>query len=85
MFSAAGKFLHHVLPGVVRPMRVLWNQFIGFIFLVLATFVGMATWRRSSAGEESLVLVVGGFAFAAFLAWFAISSFWRARKISRQQ
>ena len=30
------KFLGHVMPGIIRPLRVLWNEIIGFIFLVLA-------------------------------------------------
>ena len=83
MFALAGKFLHHILPGIVRPARILWNQFIGFIFLVLAGFVGLATWRRAAADSESPVMMVAGFGFAVFLASFGISSFWRARKISR--
>ena len=81
MFSTAGKFLHHVLPGVARPVRALWNQFIGFIFFVLATLMGFTTWRRT--GTDGLLLLVGGYAFTAFLAWFAITSFLRARRISR--
>jgi uncharacterized membrane protein len=83
MFTLAGKFLHHILPGVARPVRILWNQFIGFIFLVLAVFVGLATWRRAAADTESPLMMVAGLAFAVFLAAFGISSFWRARKISR--
>ena len=40
MFTLAGKFLHHILPAVARPVRVLWNQFIGFMFLVIAGIRG---------------------------------------------
>lgn len=36
VLSMAGKFLSHVLPAILRPLRVLWNQVIGFVFLVFA-------------------------------------------------
>ena len=83
MFTVAGKFVRHVLPGIVRPVRVLWNQLIGFIFLVLAAFVAMATWQRAARDDTAVLMAVTGFGFAAFLAFFGITSFWRARKISR--
>ncbi|MGA2186056.1 MAG: hypothetical protein ABSH47_23825 [Bryobacteraceae bacterium] len=83
MFALAGKFLHHILPGIVRPVRVLWNQFIGFIFFVLAGFVALATWRRAASDSQTLPMLVAGFGFAVFLASFGIASLWRARKISR--
>jgi hypothetical protein len=83
MFALAGKFLHHILPGIVRPVRILWNQFIGFIFLVLAGFVALSTWQRTASDSQALPMMVAGFGFAVFLAMFGISSLWRARKISR--
>ncbi len=30
------KFLKHVVPGVMKPMQIVWNQVIGFFFIVLA-------------------------------------------------
>lgn len=36
MLSTAKRFLGHVVPGVIRPIHILWNQVIGFFFLVLA-------------------------------------------------
>ena len=30
------RFLGHVLPGIIRPMHALWNEVIGFVFIVLA-------------------------------------------------
>ena len=39
MFKLAGKFLHHILPGVVRPLHVLWNQVIGFFFLAAGLYL----------------------------------------------
>jgi hypothetical protein len=83
MFALAGKFLHHILPAIVRPIRVLWNQLVGFIFLVMAAFVAMGTWRRAASDTQTLPIMVAGFGFAVFLASFGIASLWRARKISR--
>jgi hypothetical protein len=80
------EFLRHILPGVMRPMRVLWNEIIGFIFLVLATIIGFSTWRRAeqfSGDARGLFFLIGGVAFVLLLAWFGITSFLRARKISR--
>ena len=79
-------FLKHVVPGVIKPLMVLWNEIIGFIFIVLAVFVGMATYRRMQnfTGDTGGVLIlIGSFAFAAVLAMYGISSFRKARKISR--
>jgi len=83
MFATTGKFVRHVLPGIVRPMRVLWNQLIGFLFLVLAGFMALATWRHLDDPDQNPLMMAAGFAFAAFLAFFGITSFLRARKVSR--
>jgi hypothetical protein len=82
MFSLAGKFLRHILPGIVRPLRVLWNQLIGFLFLLLAIAVGAGAMRRGSGGQQPALQIVG-LAFALFLAFFGVTSFLKARKISR--
>lgn len=83
MFSAAGKFVRHVVPGVVRPLHVLWNEVIGFIFFVLAVFVLVGTVRRTANDPQGFWLLVLGVAFGLVLAGFGLSSFLRARKISR--
>src|ERR1051326_1491944 len=36
MVKLAKQFLGHVIPGVIRPLRILWNEVIGFLFLVFA-------------------------------------------------
>jgi hypothetical protein len=83
MFSLAGKFLRHVLPGLVRPLHVLWNEIIGFIFLVLAAFILFSTVRRPHDNPGSFSIMLLGIAFGLMLVWFGVSSFRRARKISR--
>lgn len=84
--SKFGLFLEHIVPGVMRPMRVLWNEIIGFVFVVLAvaTMPGLIRSVReidAPQGGIGRVAIAGG--FAAMLLFFGISSFLRARKISR--
>jgi len=79
MFSMAKKFIGHVIPGVIRPIHILWNQVIGFIFIVLAVVFGFRVFR----GNEPVGLQVVGALFVILIAWFGISSFWKARKISK--
>jgi hypothetical protein len=80
------RFVEHVVPGVVRPLRVLWNQMIGFVFLVMgsAAIPSMVRNVRSYSGDaESLFRILLTGVFAALMAYFAVTSFLRARKISR--
>jgi hypothetical protein len=84
--SKLGLFISHVVPGVMRPMRVLWNEIIGFIFIVLAVSMTPSLIRairemETSRGSPGRVAIA--VAFAAMLLYFGISSFLRARKISR--
>ncbi len=79
MFSMAKKFLGHVIPGVIRPIHILWNQVIGFIFIVLAIVFGFRVVR----GKEPFGLQLVGSLFVLLMVWFGVSSFWKARKISK--
>ncbi len=84
--SKLGRFVEHVVPGVMRPLRVLWNEVIGFVFLCLAAWAVPSAIRnvRSLHTDESgigrVLLSVG---FFGLMAYFGISSFLRARRISR--
>ena len=84
--SVTRKFLQHVVPGVVKPMRVLWNQIIGFIFLVLTIGTVPTLIREYQAfqgtGEGFLRLGMTG-GFAALMIYFATTSFLRARRLSK--
>jgi hypothetical protein len=79
MFAKAKMFLGHVIPGVIRPIHILWNQVIGFVFFVLAIVFGYRVIR----GKEPVGLQVVGGLFVLLIAWFGISSFLKARKISK--
>ena len=84
--SKLGLFITHVVPGVTRPLRVLWNEIIGFVFLCLAAWAVPSAIRaiRSLETEQgSMGRVVLSFIFLILMASFGIASFLRARKISR--
>jgi hypothetical protein len=84
-------FVKHVVPAVIKPARTLWNEVIGFVFGVLAIIFGFRTGRLFLDYQASAPESQGGailrFAVAAFatllMAYFALSSFLRARKIAR--
>jgi hypothetical protein len=79
MFSTAKKFLAHVVPEVIRPIHIMWNQAIGFVFIVLAVVFGFRVLR----GKEGPGIQLVGALFVILIAWFGISSFLKARKISK--
>jgi hypothetical protein len=82
MLKLARKFFHHVLPGVVRPLHVLWNQVIGFFFLALAC-IPVPSAMRDIRQQENYPRLALSVPFILIMAAFGISSFMRARKISR--
>jgi hypothetical protein len=85
LFSAVKQFLKHVVPAVIKPLRVLWNEIIAFIFMVLGVMMGFSTWRNFNDGQSagSPVLLLAGGGFSLMLLYFGLSSFLRARRISR--
>jgi hypothetical protein len=82
MLSKAKKLWDHVLPGIVRPIHILWNQVIGFFFIVLAVLPVPSAIRNlgKDGSGAHLALTIP---FVLIMGWFGISSFWRARKISK--
>jgi hypothetical protein len=82
MLSTAKKFLGHVVPGIIKPVHILWNQVIGFLFLVLAIWpIPSAIRRFGEPGNGAFFALT--IPFVLLMGWFGISSFWRARKISK--
>jgi hypothetical protein len=80
------RFMGHVVPNVIRPLRVLWNQLMGFIFLVLAAGATPSAVRnvRQFQGDFESSLRVGlAFIFMALMLYFGITSLLRARRITR--
>jgi hypothetical protein len=85
------EFLKHVIPAILKPARTLWNEVIGFLFLSFAVIFGVKTVRYAmdymNAGPtggtgELIRLAMAGFC-TFVMAWYGISSFLRARRISR--
>ena len=84
--SKLGRFVEHIVPGVVRPLRVLWNEIIGFVFLCLAAWAvpsAIRNVRGLQTEHGSMGRVVLSLAFFGLMTYFGISSFLRARRISR--
>jgi hypothetical protein len=80
------RFLGHVLPGIIRPMHALWNEVIGFIFIVLAIWAAPSAWRNVrlvDGNSDTLFRAVISVGFALLMAYFGVSSFLKARKITR--
>lgn len=88
MFSLFAQLVRHLLPGVVRPMRVLWNEVIGFLFLSIAFIVAVnlwRIWRHFNGSPDDVFKLILTSIFGLMMMFFGVSSFWRARRIGRQQ
>ena len=80
------KFLKHVVPGVMKPMQIVWNQVIGFFFIVLAVRTVpslIRAWREFDGEGKDFFRLGLTLAFGLIMAGYGIFSFLRARKISR--
>jgi hypothetical protein len=81
-----GRFMGHVVPGVIRPLRILWNQLIGFLFLLLAagaTPSAVHNAKQFQGDFESSLRVALTFIFVGLMLYFGITSLLRARRITR--
>ena len=76
------QFFRHVIPAILRPLRILWNEVIAFLFFVLALFGGFRAYKEAQA-DASPVTVVIPLLWTAVMGFFAVTSFLKARKIGR--
>jgi hypothetical protein len=86
MFRVVRQFCGHVLPGVVRPLRILWNEVIGFLFLAIAggfTPAVFRSYRNMERPGGSPLPFFGVLLFVLILFCYGVGSFRRARKIGR--
>lgn len=87
MFKLAQTFYQSVMPGVIKPLHVLWNEVIGFLFVMLAVLTVPTGWRYFRALDDDpknffrLALTA---VFVLTMAGFGISSFLKARRIRRK-
>ena len=86
MFALGRKLIAHIVPGVVRPIRILWNEVIGFFFLVLGLIAlpkAFQAWRSFDGEPQTIFRLLLTGIFMLTMITFGIGSFRRARKISR--
>jgi hypothetical protein len=74
-------FVKHLLPAVWKPVHTLWNEVISFLFLCMAAILAFRLIHAIRRGEQFPAILVGF--GAALCAWYGITSYLRARKISR--
>jgi hypothetical protein len=85
------EFVKHVVPAILKPATTLWNEMIGFVFMCLAVMFGFRAVRLyldfSRGTAETAGTDLGRFLLATFctllMLYFGVTSFLRARKISR--
>jgi hypothetical protein len=86
VYKHGRNFLSHVVPAVAKPARTLWNQMIGFLFVcmsIMFVFSGLRAIRQFDGSFGAILrLSIQGFC-VCLLGGYGISSFLRARKISR--
>lgn len=86
LMDRASQLVRHVVPGVVRPLHSLWHQVVGSLFVAFAAVALLSLFRtvRDFQGDaESFFRIVLTGIFAFIMAAYGISSFLKARKISR--
>lgn len=86
MASISKKFVQHVVPGVIKPVRILWNEFIAFLFFALAILAVPSAYRHIKNFEgdpQSFFRTLLTLGFALIMIVFGVFSYLRARKISR--
>lgn len=78
--------MNHVVPGVIRPLHILWNEIIGFFFIVFGVWFGTAAFRgfrKLNKPEGTLLGFVGPAIAAAVMLGYGLHAFLKARKIGR--
>ena len=80
------QFVNTVVPAVMKPARTLWHEVLGFIFVSMAiifVFSGFRALRQFDGSPGAIFRLVLLAAGICLLGGYGISSFLRARKISR--
>ena len=80
----AQTFARTVVPEVVRPARIIWNQLIGAIFIILAVpavFKILQVLREPEHDEHSFFVIILSLVFAGVMITFGVSSLMKARRI----
>ena len=83
----ARKFAQHVVPEVVRPARIIWNQAIGAVFLILAIpaiLKAFQLYRELANNPKNGFGIALSLIFVTVMVSFGIASFMKARRIARR-
>ena len=86
LYSTGRTFLATVVPAVMKPARTLWHELLGFVFVVMAIAFVISGFRaiRQFDGTPGAIFRLAMIGFGVcLLGGYGISSFLRARKISR--
>ena len=77
----ARHFVKHVVPVAVKPLHSLWHEVLGFFFLAFSGIGAFKVWRNAATlGPMRLAILI---LFIVVMAGYGVSSFLKARKISR--
>lgn len=80
MARGAGRFGAALVRPFAHATGVLWNQIVGVFFALFAFLFAEHAWiLHKSAGLRDRYLILY-LVLALLFAWFAVSSFWRARR-----
>ena len=86
VYQEGRRFLGFVVPAVLKPARTLWHEILGFVFLSMAIAFIFSGFRaiRQFDGSAAAILRLAMLAIGVcLLGGYGISSFLRARRISR--
>jgi hypothetical protein len=86
LIGASVQFARHTLPVAIRPARILWHQIIGLLFIVLAIAPARFEYgaiRNFKGDMESWTKLILSGIFILVMTGYGISSFLRARRLSR--
>ena len=86
MWNLVKQFAGTVIPGIMKPLRVMWNEMIGFVFIVFAVMIMGSTvrkWNEFDGSPSSIGLFAASVFFFLVMAGYGLYSFFRARKIKR--
>jgi len=85
-YQEGRRFLGFVVPAVLKPARTLWHELIGFVFVCMAiafVFSGFRVVRQFDGSPGAILRLAMLTIGVCLLGGYGISSFLRARKISR--
>ncbi|MBI3667298.1 MAG: hypothetical protein HY236_13915 [Acidobacteria bacterium] len=83
---AAARSFSGVAARFWRILRTLFLEVVGLVFLVLSGWGGLwliRTYRSFNGDGEVLFKMLVVAVFVVMMCFFGISSFWRARRLSR--